>query len=148
MSGAGKSKASEAAELPRIVLVDANVFFSPRLRDLVMFLHAAEAINVHWTKEIEAEWSRNVVAKQDAKAEGIQACLQGMRGAVDGWEVNGYAKHAAKFEAVDAKDRHVAAAAYKLSLDDWPGQKVALLTKNVKDFPSHAFAGTQVRRHS
>lgn len=148
MSGAKKSQASEAAPLPRIVLVDANVFFSPRLRDLVMFLHAAEVINVHWTKEIEAEWSRNVVAKQDVEAEAIQTCLRGMRDAVDGWEVNGYAKHETNFEAVDAKDRHVAAAAYKLSLDDWPGQKVALLTKNVKDFPAQAFAGTQVTRHS
>ena len=148
MRGAKKSQASEAAELPRIVLVDANVFFSPRLRDLVMFLHAAEVINVHWTKEIEAEWSRNVVAKQGAEAQALQACLRGMRDAVDGWGVTGYAKHEAKFEAVDAGDRHVAAAAYKLSLDDWPGQKVALLTKNVKDFPAQAFAGTQVTRHS
>ncbi len=124
------------------------MLFSPRLTDLVMFLHAAEVINVHWTKEIEAEWSRNVVAKHDAGAEAIQTCLRGMRDAVDGWEVSGYAKHEVRFEAVEATDRHVAAAAYKLSLDDWPGQKVALLTKNVKDFPSRAFAGTLVSRHS
>jgi hypothetical protein len=42
----------------------------------------------------------------------------------------------------------VAAAAYKLSLDDWPGQPVALVTKNVIDFPTHAFAETQVTRYS
>lgn len=72
-----------------------------------MHLHAEELINVHWTKEIEAEWTRNVVAKQVADAEGIQACLRCMRDAVDGWEVTGYAKHVSKFEAVDPKDRHV-----------------------------------------
>jgi hypothetical protein len=138
---------SEAASPPRVVLIDANVFFAPRIRDLVMHLHAAEIINVQWTREIESEWSRNVVAKQDADVEGIQECLRGMRDAVPGWEVTGYEKHAAKFEAVDAKDRHVAAAAYKLSLDDWPGQAVALVTKNVKDFPAKAFEGTQVTRY-
>lgn len=31
---------NEAATLPRLVLIDANVFFSPRLRDLFMALHA------------------------------------------------------------------------------------------------------------
>jgi hypothetical protein len=71
-----------------------------------------------------------------------------MRDAVDGWEVTGYSKHETRFESVDPKDRDVAAAAYKLSLDDWPGRRVALVTKNVKDFPFQAFAGTQVTRHS
>ncbi len=113
-----------------------------------MHLHAEELINVHWTKEIEAEWTRNVVPKQAADADGIQACLRGMRDAVDGWEVTGYAKHLPQFEAVDPKDQHVAAAAYKLSLDDWPGQPVALVTKNVKDFPAHAFTDTKVTRYS
>lgn len=148
MNAVRKANASEAVSLPRIVLVDANVFFGPRVRDLVMHLHAEELINVHWTKEIEAEWTRNVVAKQGADAEDIQACLRGMRDAVDGWEVTGYGKHKTKFEAVDPKDHHVAAAAYKLSLDDWPGQDVALVTKNVKDFPQRAFVGTHVTRYS
>jgi hypothetical protein len=142
------ANASDAPTLPLIVLVDANVFFGPRLRDLVMHLHAQELINLHWTKEIEAEWTRNVVAKQGADAQDIQSCLRGMRDAVDGWEVTGYNKHKTKFESVDPKDRHVAAAAYKLSLDDWPGQAVALVTKNVKDFPKKAFAGTYVTMYS
>lgn len=109
-----------------------------------MHLHAAELIHVHWTREIEAEWTRNVVAKQGADADDIQACLRGMRDAADGWEVAGYAKYQALFEQVDPKDRHVAAAAYKLSLADWPGQRVALVTRNVKDFPARAFAGTEL----
>lgn len=133
---------------PRVALIDANVFFAPRMRDLIMHLHAEELINVHWTREIESEWTRNVVAKQGADAKAIQACLEGMRDAVPGWEVTGYSKHVDKFEAVDAKDRHVAAAAHKLSLDDWPGQAVALVTKNVKDFPAKAYEETKVTRFS
>lgn len=144
----GKSTKAGAARLPRIVLVDANVFFAPRMRDLFMHLHEAEVIHVHWTREIEAEWTRNVVAKQNADPQAIQDCLKGMRDAAEDWEVNGYGKHMSRFDAVDGKDRHVAAAAFKLSLDIWPGRAVALVTKNIKDFPQHAFKGTEVSRYS
>jgi len=90
-----------------------------------------------------------VVAKQGADAEGIQECVEGMRDTVSGWEVTGYSKYVDKFDGVDAQDRHVAAAAYKLSLDDWPGQAVALVTNNVNDFPVKAFAecDTPSNRH-
>jgi hypothetical protein len=143
-----KAANRRASDLPRIVLVDANVFFAPRMRDLFMYLHEAEVINVHWTREIEAEWTRNVIGKQSADRQAIQDCLQGMRAAAEGWEVLGYEKHIDRFEAVDLKDRHVAAAAYKLSLDDWPGQAVALVTKNVRDFPRNAFKDTKVVRYA
>jgi hypothetical protein len=143
-----QGRKGEATTLPRIVLVDANVFFAPRMRDLFMHLHEAEILNIHWTKEIEGEWTRNVIAKQNADPKGIKDCLKGMRDAAEGWEVVGYSKHSDKFEPVDAKDRHVAAAAYKLSLEDWPGQPVALITNNVKDFPQTAFEGTLVTRYS
>ena len=143
-----KVRKGEATSLPRIVLVDANVFFAPRMRDLFMHLHEAEILSIHWTGEIESEWTRNVIAKQNADARGIEDCLAGMRDAAEGWEVTGYSKHIDKFEPVAAEDRHVAAAAYKLSLDDWPGQPVALVTKNVKDFPQKAFADTLVTQYS
>ena len=113
-----------------------------------MHLHEAEVLNVHWTREIEAEWTRNVFAKQTADPQAIQDCLEGMRAAAEGWEVAGYAKHTGRFEFVDAKDRHVAAAAYKLLLDDWPGQPVALVTQNIKDFPQRAFKDTQIVRYA
>lgn len=53
----------EAASLPRVVLADANVFFSPRLRDLFMTLHAGELLVLRWTRQIEDEWTRNVAKK-------------------------------------------------------------------------------------
>jgi hypothetical protein len=49
---------------------------------------------------------------------------------------------------VHEKDRHVAAAAYKLSQVEWPGIPVALVTNNLKDFPLQAFEGTQIVRFS
>lgn len=80
-----------------------------------MHLHAAEIINVHWTRKIEEEWTRNAAAGPEVDAEAIHACLRGMRDAVDGWEVTGYRS-----------------------------QKVALVTKNIKDFPEKAFENTEV----
>ncbi len=113
-----------------------------------MHLHEAGVLNIHWTEEIELEWSRNVVAKQDVDEDSIQRCIQGMRQAAEGWEVKGYSKYVDMFAAVDEKDRHVAAAAHKLSLVEWPGNPVALITNNLKDFPLPAFEGTQVVRFS
>ena len=36
--------------LPRIVLLDADVFFAPRMRDLFMHLREQELIHLHWTR--------------------------------------------------------------------------------------------------
>ncbi len=58
--------------LPRIVLLDADVFFAPRMRDLFMHLRAQELIHLHWTRPIEKEWARNVVAEEGANRDAIQ----------------------------------------------------------------------------
>lgn len=58
-----------------------------------MHLPEAEVLNVHWTREIEAEWTRNVIAKQNADRQDIEDCLEGMRATAEGWEVAGYAQH-------------------------------------------------------
>ena len=42
-----------------------------------MHLHEAEILNVHWTKEIEAEWTRNVVAKQHAVSQDNAGAIRG-----------------------------------------------------------------------
>ncbi|HVZ46109.1 MAG TPA: hypothetical protein VHA82_20045 [Ramlibacter sp.] len=63
--------------MPRVVLVDANVFFAPRLRDLFMFLHAAELIHLHWSAEIDHKWVRNVVENHGAEPPRDPRRLQG-----------------------------------------------------------------------
>lgn len=142
----GRAARSRHAGDPPVVLVDANVLFAPRLRDLFMHLHAAEVLLLHWTRDIETEWTRNVTAKHDADPCAVQDCLLAMRSAVPGWEVAGYRKHIERFEQIHPKDRHVAAAAYKLSRDVWPDQEVMLVTANLKDFPTSAFAQSRVTR--
>jgi hypothetical protein len=137
-------KGTPPSALPRRVLVDANVFFAPRMRDLFMYLHEQGLIDIHWTTEIEDEWTRNVIVKHGAMPESIERCKQGMRDAVPGWEVADYGRYEADYPSVDAKDRHVAAAACKLA-DDYE-EPVVLVTRNLRDFPASAFDGRSVAR--
>jgi hypothetical protein len=131
----------------RIVLADANIFFGG-LRDLFMRLRFHEVIHLHWTREIEDEWVRNLARKRGVDAgklmEGV--AIQ-MRDVAPDWEVMGHEKYIGQFKGVDAGDQHVAAAALALARDEYPGERVALVTRNVKDFKQSAFAGTTIARY-
>ncbi len=137
---------SSNPDCPRVTLLDANVLFAPRLRDLMIHLHMARVIQVHWTREIEREWTANVITKAQADPVAVRRCLEGMRAAVPGWEVADFERHMGRFETVHIKDRHVAAAAFKLATEIWPGRTIGLITKNLRDFPSRAFSATPIRR--
>ena len=127
-----------------LVLIDANALFAPRLRDLLIHLHVAGVVLAHWTVEIEREWTKAAIRKSDVDAKSLQACQAGMQQAVPSWEISGHEVHVDRFPAVEGKDRHVAAAAYKLSLDEGPQAPVVILTNNIKDFPTEAFLGTPI----
>ena len=136
---------TEAASLPRVVLADANVFFSPRLRDLFMTLHAHDLLVLRWTRKIEEEWTRNVIKKHAGATAALRACVLGMRKAVPDWEVVCNDGLEWAFRDVDANDRHVAAAAYQLATKGVPeGCLVALVTSNLRDFASTLLARKKV----
>ena len=126
----------EAATLPRLVLIDANVFFSPRLRDLFMALHVHDILSLRWTRRIESEWTRNVREKHAARPEALEACVRGMRKVVPDWEVEDVEGLEWAFHDVSPSDRHVAAAAYQLMSKESEGRPVALITGNLRDFRS------------
>ena len=141
--GTNSSSAEQQGFDEHIVLIDANALFAPRQRDLLIHLHVAGVLLAHWTIGIEREWTKAAIRKSNVDAKSIEACQVGMRLAVPSWEVEGYEGHIDRFPTVDAKDRHVAAAAYKLSLDEG-NVPVVLLTNNIKDFPTEAFFGTPI----
>ena len=99
------------APLPRVVLVDANVLFAPRLCDLFVHLHIDGVIRIHWTAAINEEWTRNAAAKTRGDPAGIHRRLVGMTTAVPDWEVSKYDRFIEALDGVDDKDRHVSAAA-------------------------------------
>lgn len=113
-----------------VVLADANILFSRTLRDYILYLADAGAIEIHWSQQILDEMSRNLRARLGLDHLATER-LEGL--------MNDFIQYAlieidpadvATAEAVemDAKDRHVLAAALSADAD-------ILLTENSKHFP-------------
>ncbi|MFZ2503874.1 MAG: PIN domain-containing protein [Nocardioides sp.] len=113
-----------------VVLADANILFSRTLRDYFLYIADAGAIEIHWSQQILEEMSRNLRARLGLDHLATER-LEGL--------MNDFIQYAlieidpadvATAEAVemDAKDRHVLAAALSADAD-------ILLTENTKHFP-------------
>ncbi len=131
-----------ALTLPRLALIDANVFFAPRLCDLFMHLHIAGLIRIRWTAAINEEWTRNAALKSASDPAGIHRRLAGMVAAIEDWEVSGYEPYFGRALGVSPSDVHVAAAAIKLAKDEC--ETTSLVTDNIRHFPVASFSGTDV----
>jgi len=131
---------------PIWVFLDANVLLPQYLRTVLLDLAHAGLLVAHWSPEVLAEVRRNLVSAKfkvtPAKADALLATLaRGFPAAL----VQNHARHRARFEGrVDAKDLHVATAAYHLSLPTQANKSVALVSNNLKDLPATAFEGTRV----
>jgi predicted nucleic acid-binding protein len=114
-----------------VVLADANILFSRTLRDY--FLYAADegAIEIHWSREILAEMSRNLREKLGLSTDSTSRLEQLMNDYIEYALVEIDSDYLAVVDAVqmDAGDRHVLAAALSVDAD-------ILLTDNTKHFPS------------
>lgn len=117
------------------MLADANILFSRTLRDYVLYAADEGAIEVHWSREILAEMSRNLRENLGFSQDSASRLEQLMNDYIEYALVEVDAGHLAAVEAVemDAKDRHVLAAALAADAD-------ILLTDNVKDFPAEWMA--------
>lgn len=113
-----------------VVLADACILFSRTLRDYVQ-----GAIEVHWSREILAEMSRNLRENLGLSQASTSRLEQLMNDFIEYALVEVDPGHLATVGAVemDAKDRHVLAAALSADAD-------ILLTDNTKDFPAEWMA--------
>ena len=126
-----------------VVLADANILFSRTLRDYVLYAADEGAIEVHWSREILAEMSRNLRENLGFSHDNTSRLEQLMNDYIEYALVEVDPSDLATVEGVemDAKDRHVLAAALSADAD-------ILLTDNTKDFPGQWMAeqGLQVSR--
>ncbi|HET9080587.1 MAG TPA: PIN domain-containing protein [Trebonia sp.] len=106
-----------------VVLTDANILFSRTLRDYVLYAADEGAIEVRWSSQILAEMSRNLRENLGLSQDSTSRLEHLM---------NDYIEYA--LVEMDAKDRHVLAAALSADAD-------ILLTDNIKDFPAQWMAG-------
>ena len=117
------------------MLADANVLFSRTLRDYVLYAADEGTIEVHWSRQILAEMSRNLRENLGLSHDSTARLEQLMNDYIEYALVEVDPGHLAAVEAVemDAKDRHVLAAALSADAD-------ILLTDNTKDFPAQWMA--------
>ena len=118
-----------------VVLADANILFSRTLRDYVLYAADEGAIEVHWSRQILAEMSRNLRENLGLSHDSTSRLEQLMNDYIEYALVEVDPGHLATDEPVemDAKDSHVLAAALSADAD-------ILLTENTKDFPAQWMA--------
>jgi predicted nucleic acid-binding protein len=120
------------------VIADANVLYAAPLRDLLMELALAGLIRLHWSRRIEEEWTRALIANRpDLGADHIARTATLMNAVIPDAmvEVAGDALEA--IHLPDPDDRHVVAAA--LAAD-----AAVILTFNTSDFPEQDYDGKAV----
>ena len=144
------SKAPPAAPLVQpgktpVVFLDANVLLPEYIRAVFLDLADAGLIEVNWSADVLLEVRRNLEAKFGLTAAKADRLVTVLQTAFPGSLVQGYLKHAKKFiGSVHSGDKHVAAAAYKLSIRDYAGRNIVLVSHNLKHLPKKAFVDTTV----
>jgi hypothetical protein len=125
--------------MPPVVVLDACVLYPAAQRDFFMWLAAGGVIRAHWTNEIHDEWMRNVERDYGITRSVLERVRKLMDRAAGDALIRHYRQHEHLFTKTDAKDRHVAAAAFaarKRSKADI----VTIITWNLRDFDRRELA--------
>lgn len=115
-----------------MALLDANVLYPARLRDLLVRLAIAGLYQARWSEQILDECFENLVAdRPDLPVEHLHRTRHLLSIAVPDAIVADYDHLIAGIELPDRDDRHVLAAAIASGADN-------LVTANLADFPARA----------
>lgn len=116
-----------------VVLADANILFSRTLRDYFLYAADAGAIEIHWSQQILDEMSRNLRDRLGLRQSDTDHLEDLMNDYLEYAfvEVSDDDQTTVAGVAMDAKDRHVLAAALSAQAD-------ILVTENTRHFP-HAW---------
>jgi hypothetical protein len=123
-----------------IALLDACVLYPVPIRDLLLQLASADLYQPKWTRQIQEEWSRNLLLNRpDLTAAQLQRTITLMDAAFPEAEVTAYKALIPTLTLPDANDRHVLAAALR-------SQAQVIVTANLKDFPTSYLATLGIER--
>lgn len=110
-------------------VLDACVLYPAPLRDLLISLAEEGLFRARWTKRIQDEWIRNLIAKRkDISPEALAKTAALMADAVEDSIIENADHLIDSLVLPDPNDRHVLAAAIV-------GHADAIITFNLKDFP-------------
>lgn len=111
------------------VIYDACVLYPAPLRDLLLELATANLFRVQWTKDIQNEWTSNLLKdRPEIDPAKLKRTVELMNRAVPDSLVEGYEHLISAISLPDLNDRHVVAAAIHAKAD-------AIVTFNLIDFP-------------
>ncbi|MBA5636675.1 PIN domain-containing protein [Duganella sp. LX20W] len=110
-------------------VLDACVLYPAPLRDLLISLAEEGLFRARWTKRIQDEWIRNLIAKRkDIAPEAVAKTAALMADAIEDAIIENADHLIDSLVLPDPDDRHVLAAAIV-------GHADAIITFNLKDFP-------------
>lgn len=119
-------------------LLDACVLYPAPLRDLLLTLADHGLYHARWTRQIQDEWVRNLLAnRSDLNPTGLARTCELMNTAIPDCLVENYQMFVAGLSLPDPDDRHVLAAAIV-------GHADAIVTFNLKDFPAASLSAYHI----
>ncbi len=113
----------------RVALLDANVLFPFRKRDILLRFHHAGLFRARWTEQILDEWTLNLLEQKPHLESSVRSQRDAMREYFPEALVTGYEPLIATLKLPDADDRHVLAAAVRCGAQ-------YIITDNLADFPA------------
>lgn len=114
---------------PFVVILDANVLFPFRSRDILLTCALLGLFRARWTERIIEEWVSNLLRLKPHLADSVNEQVQAMHEQFEACFVTGYEGIIEGLELPDKNDRHVLAAAIRCSAQ-------LIVTHNHKDFPA------------
>lgn len=122
-----------------IVVYDACVLYPAPLRDLLLQLATAGLFQAKWSDAVHDEWMRNVLKdRPDLTVEQLRRTRTLMDRTAEDSLVRGFEPlRSTVHQGIDAKDRHVVAAAIH-------SQAGVIVTFNLADFPTDALRAHEI----
>lgn len=114
-----------------VVLLDANVLYPFRKRDVLLRFYEAGLFRARWTDEILSEWTRNLIKSRPDLKYSIETQQDKISEVFPDALVAGYDHIKAGLALPDEGDLHVLAAAIQCGAQH-------IITDNIRDFPEEA----------
>lgn len=112
-----------------VVLLDANVLYPFRKRDVLLRFYNAGLFRARWSEEILSEWTRNLLEDRPELKASIYSQQATLRKVFPDALVSGYEPLEAGLDLPDKGDHHVLAAAIQCGAQH-------IITDNIRDFPA------------
>jgi len=120
-----------------VVVLDANVLYPFRKRDILLRMHHAGLFQARWTARILDEWTRRLLERKPHLEASVRSQLSAMREHFGEALVGGYEPLIDTLDLPDADDRHVLAAAVRCGARH-------IVTDNLADFPTGSLSGFDI----